>query len=75
MISVKVEVKLPWQLVQAGKVEVPPDSTVEDLLRHSGIDPGEFEHLLLVLNHKAVDLDDKVRDGDHFQVLPLLIGG
>jgi len=62
--------------VKAGKLslEVPPGSTLEDLLRRLHIKL-DLENTLLVVNGRNVELDHILLEGDQVHLIPALSGG
>ncbi len=55
------------------KIIIDNDSTLEDVLVKAGIDLREVG--IVLRNKNKIDLQEKVKDGDKLQVLPVISGG
>jgi len=56
------------------EVDLPSQSTMEDLLRQLQIELSP-EHLLLARNGRVVDVDQTLQEGDLVNLMPAMSGG
>ncbi|MFZ5650418.1 MAG: MoaD/ThiS family protein [Bacillota bacterium] len=75
MITVTVNLKIPWMPCEQRQMMLEEGATLRDMLRKAGIDQNQWSELLLVANGKNRLPEDDLADGDSIVVLPLLCGG
>lgn len=64
----------PGGLISLLEVQLPPGSTLADLLKYLYIEL-EPEHLLLAVNGRVAELNQVLQAGDQVNLMPALSGG
>jgi sulfur carrier protein ThiS len=64
----------PNGLIRQLEVELPPGTTLEELLTRQGI-VLDTENYLLVVNSRNVEMDHVLKDGDDVDLIPAISGG
>jgi len=64
----------PNGLIRLLEVELPPGTTLQELLTREGIIV-DSENFLLVVNSRNVDPDQVLNDGDDVDLIPAISGG
>jgi sulfur carrier protein ThiS len=64
----------PDGLIRRLQVELPPGSTLQDLLTRQGIVIDD-ENFLTVVNNRNVEPDQVLKDGDEVDLIPAISGG
>jgi sulfur carrier protein ThiS len=64
----------PEGLISRLEVEIPPGSSLADLLQILAIDL-DAEHLLLAINGRVAELNQVLHAGDQINLMPAISGG
>lgn len=69
-----LQIQTPEGMINRLEVDLPSQSTMEDLLRQLQIELSP-EHLLLARNGRVVDVDQTLQEGDLVNLMPAMSGG
>lgn len=75
VITIDIDWKLPKGWAGRQIVEIPPGTTVDELLAAIGFDGVDFEEVLMVFNGHTIVAGDKLEKDGRLQLIPLLCGG
>ncbi len=75
MITVHVDLNVPWLPRERRFMALRDGCTVGEMLENLGIVGDRRDHLLAVVNGRSALAEDRLRDGDGIVVLPVLCGG
>lgn len=75
MITVQIQLNVPWLPLERKPMALEEGCTVKEMLEGLGFEKEQTGHVMVVINGKNRLLEDRVGDGDSVMVLPVLYGG